>query len=522
MVFWWAVASYSLAAWKLPPPVMDGQALLPPSPSSLLPQGCIIAVIACYAVRVGDLVQGQLAVDVVLVDWEAPRSGVLGRSTAPSAWRALLVAAGWARLATARRLNLAAQLFAQVVIVQGAGLQYLSVTRSGATLAPGPRDATLLFAVNGGVWLLLAVVQLAMSAALVERCCGESPTTALLDMAALAKVSIFIVDARYHGWYLHANAPHERADASLAEMAEKLDEEAAAVRAGRGLPGSPDAACQAFEMQLTAAWRAAYDRLFRRLLDAEAAAADEHVAADTGGCRLNCSGGSGSAMTSALGSGRQYGGGGGRSSGSDSSMSASTAHSALARMRERARRLGAGYSALQIFLKGFIGETDSDYRRVWRARSCGQRWLDLPANLESDSNGDGRSGGVGSSIRGDGDIAAAARRGVTPDAEVGLATSTVLHRLAVSGATSSIQAVPTIFSVDDRCCFERVLFRGIEADLCAWDAAVFIAVDWATSSPALSALLTFSAAAALAFMRDTLGRRNMARKTLFDARFLEA
>jgi cell division protein FtsQ len=67
-------------------------------------------------------------------------------------------------------------------------------------------------------------------------------------------------------------------------MYARLTEEAAAVRTGRGLPGCADAACQTFEMHLPAPWRDVYDRVFARLLDAEAAAA-AHAAGARGGGR---------------------------------------------------------------------------------------------------------------------------------------------------------------------------------------------------------------------------------------------
>ncbi|RYG50600.1 hypothetical protein EON66_11665, partial [archaeon] len=155
-----------------------------------------------------------------------------------------------------------------------------------------------------------------------------------------------------------------------------------------------------------------------------------------------------------------------------------TAMTPLAKSKERARRLQTAFNTLHVFLRGFIEETDPDYKRVWRVRTLFQQIMNLPPDIVSESV---------------------------------MSTS--------SGAATQASRL-TYIMPDKRYRFESVMFRGIEYDLLLFDMLVFCVTDYAQQSPVIAALVTYIVAKTLVFLRRWLGDRNMAYKTLVDQRFL--
>ena len=326
-----------------------------------------------------------------------------------SVWRTIFAANEWSQLATSRRASPALTFLLLVYLLVGARLQYLATPQpdrhdlwSGGNSADPTTHPYLRFA-NSVFWYLAIVLcQRVWVWAIGERFLAEDPCNRFIDSCTLAKVSLLLLDDKYHGFYLHCNAPHEHADGSMCELTEKLGEEAAAVRTGRGLSGCPDPSAQAFEMQLPAHWREAYDVIFRRLLDSETLAVDAALAAGVlpppstiqqpqfmfpqqqqqqerslpgDGVAGGAAGAtwqhqqhqqqqydgvslgiSGSAPTTGISSSR---GGPGASLASGGGVGGSAA----VRGRERARRLQSAFVSLSSFLRGFIEDTDPAFHR---------------------------------------------------------------------------------------------------------------------------------------------------------------
>lgn len=383
-----------------------------------------------------------------------------------SIWRTLHAANEWAELQVQRRLNLALVLIILVCILEAGRVKYVATAQPDAyDLSEGEINPILQFANNVFWFLVVAGIQLVYTVALGERYIHENPTSAFIDVCTVSKVSVLILDHKYHGYYIHANAPHEQADGDMRELAEHLFEEAAAMRLGRGLAGSPDPTCQTFELHLPGLWREMYDRVYRRLLDAESAAVEGLSA---GEMAVTAGGGVG-------GFGRPPAGGPPGSPGPTSLV----AMSSLAKSKERARRLGAAFTALSTFVKGFIEETDPDYKRVWRERTLAQQMMDLPPDMLTEN------------------IVAAASG--TPGAG-GRTTYTMLDR----GYR-----------------FEKVMFRGIELDLLVFNILVFCLADCYQQSPTIAAVITYIVDMAVTQIRSWLGVRNLTYKTLIDGRFLQ-
>jgi meckelin len=426
--------------------------------------------------------------DIFFIDWEKPRGqlfrsgpgaeatpveaarpGTSGaaagghRLTPVSVWRTIFAANEWCELSSSRRTNPALTLVILLLIVEGGGLKYLATPQPDVRdLSPGPINPALNFANTIWWFAVITACQLAFAFFIGERYLYENPTTRFLDLCTVMKVSLLLMDQKYRGFYLHANAPHEHADGDMAEVAGHLYEEAAALRVGRGLPGCPDPLCQTFEVHVPALWRENYDRVFRRLLDSESAV-------------VEAMGMKGGGLPSYAPSG---------SAPSDPALGAPGPLGALARSRERTRRLAAAQTALSTFLRGFVEETDPDFKRSWRTRTLLQAAFDFPEDLVSDGSG-------------------------------------AQERVTMGGTVPGLGGSVHMYT-DPSFKFERLVFRGIELDLALWDALLYCIVDWSLGcSPTAAALTTYVCTSALQWARRWLGQRAVAYKTLVDPRFLD-
>ena len=89
-------------------------------------------------------------------------------------------------------------------------------------LTPGPIDPILRFVNVTWLWIVIEIVQLVFVDQIWYRFIGEYPESQFLDMCVIAKISVFILDERYHGYYMHCRSPHEHADANMVEIDKNL------------------------------------------------------------------------------------------------------------------------------------------------------------------------------------------------------------------------------------------------------------------------------------------------------------
>ena len=74
-------------------------------------------------------------------------------------------------------------------------------------LTPGPIDPILRFVNVTWLWIVIEIVQLVFVDQIWYRFIGEYPESQFLDMCVIAKISVFILDERYHGYYMHCRSP---------------------------------------------------------------------------------------------------------------------------------------------------------------------------------------------------------------------------------------------------------------------------------------------------------------------------
>jgi meckelin len=404
----------------------------------------------------------------------AALSSMGGAKMAPvSAWRTLFAANEWLALSVSRRTDVALTLVVVVALLEGGGLKFAaSPVPQDLTPFAGPLNPALQYA-NAVFWFIVAaLLQLLYHALLGERYVSEHATTRFLDLCTVMKVSVLALDARYHGFYLHGNAPHEHADGSMQDISSYLFEEAAATRVGRSLPGCPDALCQAFELHVPKLWREQFDRAVRDAGGAGVGASGMPRDAYGGGG----GGGGGGYGGDGYGGGGGGGYGGGYGGGPDAQQAGGLGLSQLQRQLARQQALAGSRAALSGFLKDFVDESSPSLKRAWRERTVFESVLDLPPDLLSES-------------------AMAAASGVSPN-------------------TAS-------FYMDQSFRFERLVFKGIELDLWCFEAVTFGLVQYYQGA-AVAAFVTFALSKALAYARRHYGQRQLAQTAMLDARFLFA
>lgn len=467
-----------------------------------------------YCVRIAWHIYKQVTVDIFFVDWEKSRGGLfrMGQDVedgiakrmaaaasqlnyAPvSAWRTIFAANEWAELSTMRRTDVAMTMITLVVLLEGAKLKYVATPQPMVTdLSAGEINPALQFANTVFWYFVIVAFQILYQLCLGERYIGENPTTRYVDLCTVMKTSVLLMDEKYHGYYIHANAPHEHSDGTMKEIADHLFEEAAATRVGRGLPGCPDPFCQTFELHVPALWREQYDRVFRRLLDQESAAVDAQMSGAYGVQQFMLQQQQQQGSNAVAGGTTGQAAPGGVPQLLPGQLAANPGLGIVARARERTRRLAAAQQHLTAFMKGFIEETDPDYKRVWRDKTLLQAAFDVPPDMLTE----GAVASAGMAVGGGGSAG-------------GSGTG-----MGASGSRLTYTYTDHMYR------FERLIFRGIELDLLIFEVLLFCLVDFLVgSNPAIAAVSTYVISWAVSDIRKHLGNRNVTYKTLVDSRFL--
>jgi meckelin len=294
----------------------------------------------------------QTNCDVFLVDWEKPRGRVSSKrggsdgsktKFAPiSVWRTLFMANEWNELQTARSYSVEFSFLASATLLLGFDLQYLATPRPDLDLSANNLNMVLRFA-NTTFWFLVASYgQIFYRWAIHERYFSEPGPQSFVDLCTMAKLSVFILDEEYHGYYLHCRSQHEYSDGNMLEISRQLRQEAEGLTTDRGLPGGPPGV-QMYELYLSANWKKQYNHIFRTMMSQELAG----IHAD---------------KTSFLA--RVFG----RRSG-----------------KVPAERLVRASRKLNAFLRGFVDQTTSDFPSVHREQTFVHRFLHVPPESTANS-----------------------------------------------------------------------------------------------------------------------------------------
>jgi len=206
-------------------------------------------------------------------DWEKTRGKLLntrdgdsGKSKkAPiSAWRTIFVANEWNEMQVERKINVEFTIIMVLFLLVGCDWQYLATTvPNGSDLTAGPVNPILRFVNVAWMWIVVEVLQIVWNWAVWERFVDEPAETQFQDMCTIAKVSVFLLDEKYHGYYLHCRSPHEHADANMVEIAKDLKKMEESLVVQDPMPGVPkrgeNPKYTCFEVNVSKDWRDRYD-----------------------------------------------------------------------------------------------------------------------------------------------------------------------------------------------------------------------------------------------------------------------
>lgn len=243
-------------------------------PFILVLQLCFFGQLA----RMIEIVIVQSNVDIFFLDWEKPRGRIQSKrgdgtktKFAPiSVWRTIFMANEWNELQRLRRYNLEFALLLLSTILIAGDLQYLATpTPDFQDLSEGPLNPVLRFFNTCFWYIVITSVQIFFKWAIQDRYITEPPTHSLIDLCTIAKVSIFVLDEEYHGFYLHCRSQHEFADCSMLEISRQLRQEEEGLTTDRGLPGCPEKGLQAFEIYVTGEWKRQYNHIFSTMMTEE-------------------------------------------------------------------------------------------------------------------------------------------------------------------------------------------------------------------------------------------------------------
>ena len=203
----------------------------------------------------------QSRIHIFFIDWE--KSNCSGNNVdslgqkiennhSVSTWRSVLIANKWNDMQVMRKTCAEFNLLCITFFLIGLKLYNNSISKPNlnrATDEGSYPNCVLRFANNVWYWTILSFMQFLWNLIFYERYWMESQSQSFIDVCTLAKISVFILDEPYHGYYLHCRSPYEYADCSMAELIEHLQKEGSGLTTDRGLdvPNAPED-CQVFEI----------------------------------------------------------------------------------------------------------------------------------------------------------------------------------------------------------------------------------------------------------------------------------
>lgn len=230
------------------------------------------------------LIQKQLGADIFFIDWEPGSTSSAisshvndaengGKQTKPgpqgakvSVWRTILAANEFSELSVMRRTDIQFTLFFIAFFMVSMNLQYNATSQPDLDdKDEGEMNIILRFANTTFFWLIISYAQWLWKYVFYERFVSEPPEQTFIDFCTIAKISVFIMDERFHGYYLHCRSPHQYADGTMIEIMDMLHKEEAGLVVDRSLDNAPEDV-QSFEIFSSGEFRLAFDKVYNNLL----------------------------------------------------------------------------------------------------------------------------------------------------------------------------------------------------------------------------------------------------------------
>eukprot|EP00924_Labyrinthula_sp_SR-Ha-C_P013623 snap_masked-scaffold_5-processed-gene-8.41-mRNA-1 protein AED:0.52 eAED:0.56 QI:0/0/0/0.5/1/1/2/0/491 len=169
------------------------------------------------------ILQKQVSIKIFFLDWEKPRRASQQQNdlskASISVWRTLFAVNEWNELQSNKKFSVSFLLLF-TLFWMNLGLHVTSAAEENyfnSTLEHLKKEKTtvLEFYRSSKTFFLALVVNLSFNYAIYHRFFEEYKPIAFLDFCALAKISLIVIDEKYHGFYLHCDSDHDYADVDL-------------------------------------------------------------------------------------------------------------------------------------------------------------------------------------------------------------------------------------------------------------------------------------------------------------------
>ncbi|KAK7082574.1 Meckelin [Halocaridina rubra] len=242
-------------------------------------------IAACFLklIQIVHILYIQVSLDMFIIDWEQPRA----KNSLPhpqlssnledqksnkaeqqpiSIWRTYFIANEWNELQTYRKIDLGCQLFITLLFLHV--FRFKNLANAGPDSNFNEKDSqyspfqsyVCRFAISIGIYSLTAACQWLYKAAFYERCI-EDKLQQFIDLCSIANISIFILEHKMYGYYIHGRSVHGYADVDMHSFYEQLKREEEDLCGHRGL--EPSSECQTFEVAITYKFREQYDNILK-------------------------------------------------------------------------------------------------------------------------------------------------------------------------------------------------------------------------------------------------------------------
>lgn len=209
-------------------------------------------------IQVLTLIMGQCSIDIFFVDWERRKA-----NEKISIWRTFFIANEWHEIETTRKTNPVLQLFIVVLVLKVMGYEDMALKNQRDEEMPVTEYSPVLrFAIGSLVYLATGVFQ-AMYFVVIHERFFEDPIRQFVDLCSVANVSVFILNHKQFGFYIHGRSVHGTADTDMVGMTKMLQREQDGVVSRRGLIEHSD--IQSFDIQIPRKMRMQFDKIYEPL-----------------------------------------------------------------------------------------------------------------------------------------------------------------------------------------------------------------------------------------------------------------
>ena len=187
-----------------------------------------------------------------------------------SCWRKLFVANEWNELSIYRNISPGLTFLIFLSFMTGFEYEYLSLqtpvgSGSNEELNIIPISNVYKFVISTFFFLIIYFCEYLYFFFINDRFFGSDGFIDLIDLSSLANISIFILNSRYHGFYIHGKTIHQHSDTSLEEINKNIENERRNLCKSRGLIPDQDV----FEIFVSTQFRQQYDEIYRDVLQFE-------------------------------------------------------------------------------------------------------------------------------------------------------------------------------------------------------------------------------------------------------------